>query len=130
MEIVNKVRKTMKSLIAATKNLSTSRDSDIFVESAFNYSFDSITYGDQRQVGNFTIQYVVSPKPDSTNTAPSITYDQIITVFNTQKAQAFKDAELIILSYRYDESDIVTDPISGSVSLAFSINIQVTEKRT
>lgn len=129
MELVSKVRKTMKTLVGSGKNLTTGRDVDIFVESAFNYSFESITYGEQRQVGNFTIQYVVSPKPESTNTVPSISYDQIISAFNSAKAQAFKDAGLILISYAYDESDIITDPISGSVSLAFSINIRVTEKR-
>lgn len=119
----------MKTLVGSGKNLTTGRDANIFVESAFNYSFESITYGEQRQVGNFTIQYVVSPKPESTNTAPSISYDQIISAFNSAKAQAFKDAGLILISYAYDESDIITDPTSGSVSLAFSINIRVTEKR-
>ncbi|NNS06210.1 hypothetical protein [Erwinia sp. JH02] len=128
MEIVNKVRKTMKTLIGATKNLTTGRDTDIFVESAFNYNMESITFGVQRQVGNFTIQYVVSPKPESTNTAPSISYDQIITSFDEAKALAFVDSGLILISYAYEDSDIVTDPITGTVSLAFSINIRVTEK--
>ncbi|AXU95898.1 hypothetical protein CI789_12025 [Erwinia persicina] len=128
MELVTKVRKLMKSLIGGKKNLTTGREVDIFVESSFDFSMDSITFGTQRQVGNFTIQYVVSPNPEVGNTAPSITYDQIISNFDANKALAFKDANLILISYAYTQSDVVTDHVSGTVSIAFSINIQVTEK--
>ncbi|EOL8788501.1 TPA: hypothetical protein N3Y92_004750 [Klebsiella pneumoniae] len=128
MELVSKVRQTMKQLINASKNLTASRDKDVFTQIAFDYSLSSISFGNQRQSALFAIQYLVSPKPESTNTAPSVTYDQIISTFDEQKSQAFKDAGLIILSYSYEQSDIVTDPVSGSVSLSFTINIQVTEK--
>lgn len=128
MELVSKVRQTMKQLINASKNLTASREKDVFTQIAFDYSFSSINFCNQRQSASFAIQYLVSPKPESTNTAPSITYDQIISTFDEQKSQAFKDAGLIILSYSYEQSDIVTDPVSGSVSLSFTINIQVTEK--
>ncbi|EAC0859678.1 hypothetical protein HRZ08_004569 [Escherichia coli] len=128
MMLVQKVRQTMKQLINATKNLTISRDADVFEQIAFDYSLSSISFGGQRQAGNFAIQYLISPKPESGNTAPSITYDQIISTFDNEKARAFKDADLIILSYSYEQSDIVTDPITGSVSLSFTINIQVTEK--
>ncbi|HEY1846321.1 MAG TPA: hypothetical protein VGH05_15860 [Buttiauxella sp.] len=128
MELVSKVRQTMKQLINASKNLTASREKDVFTQIAFDYSLSSINFGNQRQSASFAIQYLVSPKPESTNTAPSITYDQIISTFDGQKSQAFKDAGLIILSYSYEQSDIVTDPVSGSVSLSFTINIQVTEK--
>ncbi|CTR88929.1 hypothetical protein F9501_12955 [Escherichia coli] len=128
MELVSKVRQTMKQLINASKNLTASREKDVFTQIAFDYSLSSINFGNQRQSASFAIQYLVSPKPESTNTAPSITYDQIISTFDEQKSQAFKDAGLIILSYSYEQSDIVTDSISGSVSLSFTINIQVTEK--
>ena len=128
MELVSKVRQTMKQLINASKNLTASRDKDVFTQIAFDYSLSSISFGNQRQSALFAIQYLVSPKPESTNTAPSVTYDQIISTFDEQKSQAFKDAGLIILSYSYEQSDIVTDPVSGSVSLSITINIQVTEK--
>ena len=128
MELVSKVRQTMKQLINASKNLTASRDKDVFTQIAFDYSLSSISFGNQRQSALFAIQYLVSPKPESTNTAPSVTYDQIISTFDEQKSQAFKDAGLILLSYSYEQSDIVTDPVSGSVSLSFTINIQVTEK--
>lgn len=128
MMLVQKVRNTMKELINATKALTLSREVDVFEQIAFDYSMNSITFGNQRQVGNFSIQYLISPKPESGNTAPSITYDQIISTFDDRKAQAFKDAGLIILSYSYEQSDIVTDPLTGSVSLSFTINIQVAEK--
>lgn len=118
----------MKQLIGATKNLTVSRDVDVFEQLAFDYSMSSITFGSQRQVGTFSIQYLISPKPESGNTAPSITYDQIISAFDTEKIEAFKTAGLVLLSYSYEQSDIVTDPITGSVSLSFTINIQVTEK--
>lgn len=128
MMLVQKVRNTMKELINATKALTLSREVDVFEQIAFDYSMNSITFGNQRQVGNFSVQYLISPKPESGNTAPSITYDQIISTFDDRKAQAFKDAGLIILSYSYEQSDIVTDPLTGSVSLSFTINIQVAEK--
>ncbi|EEV5849471.1 hypothetical protein AB687_000469 [Escherichia coli] len=128
MELVSKVRQTMKQLINASKNLTASREKDVFTQIAFDYSLSSINFGNQRQSASFAIQYLVSPKPESTNTAPSITYDQIISTFDEQKSHAFKYAGLIILSYSYEQSDIVTDPVSGSVSLSFTINIQVTEK--
>ncbi|MEP9178631.1 hypothetical protein ABKT77_07560 [Enterobacter cloacae] len=128
MMLIQKVRSTMKQLIGATKNLTVSRDVDVFEQLAFDYSMSSITFGSQRQVGTFSIQYLISPKPESGNTAPSITYDQIISTFDTEKIEAFKTAGLVLLSYSYEQSDIVTDPITGSVSLSFTINIQVTEK--
>jgi len=128
MKLVQQVRQTMKQLINATKNMRVSRDVDVFTQIAFDYSLSSITFGNQRQTGHFTIQYLVSPKPELGNTAPSVTYDQIISAFDNQKAQAFKDAGLIILGYSYEQSDIVTDPTTGSVSLSFTINIQVAEK--
>ncbi|EIT6979599.1 hypothetical protein ACSTWI_000802 [Escherichia coli] len=128
MMLVQKVRTAMKELINATKNLTVSRDADVFEQIAFDYSMSSVNFGNQRQAASFAIQYLISPKPESTNTAPSITYDQIIGYFDSNKAGVFKDAGLIILSYSYEQSDIVTDPITGSVSLSFTINIQVTEK--
>jgi len=118
----------MKELINATKNLTVSRNVDVFEQIAFDYSLTSITLGNQRQVANFAIQYLISPKPESGNTAPSITYDQIISTFDAGKSYAFKDAGLILISYSYEQSDIVTDPVTGSVSLSFTINIQVAEK--
>lgn len=118
----------MKSLIGAKKNLKTGREVDVFVQTGFDFNMTSITYGKQRQVGNFTIQYVVSPVPESGNTAPSVTYDQIISDFDSMKAQAFVDAGLILLAYSYEQSDVVIDPTTGSVSVAFTINIQATEK--
>jgi len=118
----------MKELINATKNLTVSRNVDVFEQIAFDYSLTSISLGNQRQVANFAIQYLISPKPESGNTAPSITYDQIISTFDTDKSKTFKEAGLILISYSYEQSDIVTDPITGSVSLSFTINIQVAEK--
>ncbi|MGR5944902.1 hypothetical protein [Enterobacter sp. C4G1] len=128
MMLIQKVRSTLKQLIDTTKNLTVSRDVDVFEQLAFDYSMSSITFGLQRQVGTFSIQYLISPKPESGNTAPSITYDQIISAFDAQKIEVFKLAGLVLLSYSYEQSDIVTDPITGSVSLSFTINIQVTEK--
>jgi len=128
MELVKKVRQVMKLLINADKNMTTSRYKDVLNEIAFHFSFESLAFGSSRKSGLFTIQYLVSPKPDSGNTAPSVQYDQIISTFDREKAKAFKDAGLIILSCTYEQGDIVTDPVSGSVSLAFTINIHVAEK--
>ncbi|WP_071825829.1 hypothetical protein [Phytobacter massiliensis] len=129
-QLVTKTRKTLKELIKATKELTVSRDADVFAEVAFNFDCESLNYGAvQRQAGNFTIQYAVSPNPNSGNTAPSVTYDDVISTFDQLKGQAFVDAGLILLSYSYEQSDVVTDPKTGSVSIAFSINITVTEKR-
>jgi hypothetical protein len=127
MNLVTKVRQTMKSLISATKNLKTSRDVDVFSEVSFDFSLNSINFG-SRQSATFNIQYLVSPIPSTGSTAPSITYDEIITAFDSMKSSAFKEAGLIILGYSYEQSDIITDPTDGTVSLAFSINIQVAEK--
>ena len=130
MQLVSKVRNCMKGLIHANKKLTTSRVVDVFDQISFNYNLNSMNYNNQRQAGNFSIQYLISPKPESGNTVPSITYDQIISTFEQERGQAFIDAGLILISYSYEQSDIVTDPISGSVSLAFTINIQVAEKIT
>ncbi|HAV1973397.1 TPA: hypothetical protein JG946_003757 [Enterobacter hormaechei subsp. steigerwaltii] len=129
-QLVSKVRQTFKELIKATKDMTVSRDADVFSEAAFNFDFEMVTYGAKpRQMGNFTVQYIVSPKPESTNTAPSVTYDDVISAFDSLKGKAFKDAGLILLSYSYEQSDVVVDPVTGSVSLGFSINIKATEKR-
>lgn len=50
--LVQKVRQTMKQLINATKNLTVSRDADVFEQIAFDYSLSSISFGGQRQAGN------------------------------------------------------------------------------
>ncbi|SJE94143.1 Uncharacterised protein [Shigella sonnei] len=76
MMLVQKVRNTMKQLINATKNLTVSRDVDVFEQIAFDYSLTSLSFSNERRAGNFAIQYLISPKPESGNTAPSITYDQ------------------------------------------------------
>lgn len=129
-QLIVNVRKTMKSLINSTKNLKTSRDSDIFEEIAFNFSKQSINFGtNQRYQANITVQYLVSPNLTNGSTAPSLTYDEIITVFDEQKGQVFRDNNLVLISYSYEQGDIVTDPTTGSVSLAFTINIIVTEKQ-
>ncbi|MCC4525070.1 hypothetical protein [Enterobacter hormaechei] len=129
-QLVTKVRQTFKELIKSTKDMTIGRDADVFAEAAFNFDFESVNYGQYpRQVGNFTVQYIVSPKPESGNTAPSVTYDQIIAAFETLKATAFVEAGLILLTYSYEQSDVVVDPTTGSVSLGFSINIRATEKR-
>ena len=127
MKLVTNVRQTMKGLINATKNLKTSRDVDVFSEVSFDFNLNSISFNN-RQSGTFNIQYLVSPNPVNGSTAPSLTYDEIISNFDTMKSSAFKEAGLILLSYSYEQSDIITDPTSGTVSLAFSINIQVAEK--
>lgn len=126
-QLVSKVRQSMKSLINAAKNLKTSRDADIFDEIAFTFDKTEVNLSN-RQIGNFTVQYLVSPNPVTGNTAPSITYDEIVSEFETQVATVFRDAGLVLINYSYEQSDIVTDPTSGSVSLAFSINILVAEK--
>ena len=127
MQLVTKVRQTMKSLINASKNLKTGREADIFSEVSFDFNLNSVNFGN-RQSGTFNIQYLVSPNPNNGSTAPSVTYDEIITAFDSSKSSAFKEAGLIILSCSYEQSDIITDPTDGTVSLAFSINIQVAEK--
>jgi hypothetical protein len=129
MSLVTKVRQAMKVLVGATKNLKVSRDADVFTEIAFNFSFERANFNSNRQMGNFTIQYLVSPKPESTNTAPSVTYDQIIEAFDSTRPNVFKEAGLIMFSCSYEQGDIITDPVTGTVSLAFTINIIVTEKR-
>lgn len=129
-QLIVNVRKTMKSLINSTKNLKTSRESDIFEEIAFNFSKQSINFGtNQRYQANITVQYLVSPNPTNGSTAPSLTYDEIITVFDEQKGKTFRDNNLVLIGYSYEQGDIVTDPATGSVSLAFTINIIVTEKQ-
>lgn len=127
-DLVTKVRQSMKVLIGATKNLKISRDTDVFSEIAFNFSMEKIAFGSNRQSGNFTIQYLVSPKPESTNTAPSVTYDQIIKAFDNARPHVFKEAGLIMFSCTYEQGDVITDPVTGTVSLSFAINIIVTEK--
>jgi hypothetical protein len=127
MNLVTKVRQTMKSLINATKNLKTSRNTDVFSEVAFDFNLNSLNF-DNRQSGTFNIQYLVSPNPVNGSTAPSLTYDEIISNFDSMKSSAFKDAGLILLSYSYEQSDIITDPTDGSVSLTFTINIGVADR--
>lgn len=127
MNIVTKVRQTMKTLIGATKNLKAGRETDVFSEIAFDFNMNKIDFNG-RKSGVFNIQYLVSPKPESGNTAPSITYDEIISNFDEMKSSTFKDAGLIILGFNYEQSDIITDPTDGSVSLTFTINIEVTER--
>nr|DAO81321.1 MAG TPA: hypothetical protein [Caudoviricetes sp.] len=128
MNIVTKVRQTMKTLISATKNLKIGRDADVFSEIAFDFNMNKIDFNG-RKSGTFNIQYLVSPKPESGNTAPSITYDEIISNFDEMKSSTFKDAGLIILGFNYEQSDIITDPTDGTVSLTFTINIEVTERK-
>lgn len=127
MNLVTKVRQTMKSLVNATKSLKTSRNTDVFSEIAFDFNLNSLNF-DNRQSGTFNIQYLVSPNPVNGSTAPSLTYDEIISNFDSMKSSAFKDAGLILLSYSYEQSDIITDPTDGSVSLTFTINIGVADR--
>ncbi|WP_445663095.1 hypothetical protein [Enterobacter soli] len=128
MMLVTKVRQSMKSIIGAAKNLKQSRSNDIFAEVGFDFNLELLSFSDNRQLGNFRIQYVISPNPSTSSTAPSYTYDEILSVFESNISKVFKDNGLVLINYVYEQSDVVTDPTTGTVSLAFSINIRVTEK--
>ena len=124
---VSEVRKVLKKLISSTKKLTTARSEDVFSELSFNSDFERITYGQNRQMGTYDITYLVSPNPDNAlSTAPSLTYDQITQHIKENIDVMFLEAELVLLTYAFGNTEIVTDSETGSVSLIFTINIKVT----
>ncbi|WP_213712560.1 hypothetical protein [Cedecea lapagei] len=132
MKIIQTVKKTMGELFTdVTKKLTISRTSDVFSEVGFNYSFDNITYGTRRQVGEFYIDYIYSPNPKTTVGAapkPSIKYDDVMTHVSASLPTVCKNNNLVLLGYTFGQSEIITDSTTGSVTVAFTINIKVTEK--
>ncbi|HGV3476267.1 hypothetical protein ABLV56_14905 [Klebsiella sp. JB_Kp029] len=127
--MISNVRKSLKELLNAGKKLSISRKEDVFVETSFDYSMDRISYGSDKMKCDLTVGYIISPNPETGSTAPSIQFDDVMKEVKENINRIFKNNNLKLLYYTFDQSEVDMDPSTGTVSLSFSLNIQVIEKR-
>ncbi|QUG75863.1 hypothetical protein GKQ23_13055 [Erwinia sp. E602] len=124
--MIKELRKTMKQVFDATKRLKVSRSVDVFAETDCSFNLERIDYDTNRKLCNANFSYIVSPEPNSNSTAPSITFDDIVTNFEESTTLSiFNDNKLKVLNYSFEQGDVVTDPTTGTVSLGFQINIRV-----
>lgn len=126
--MISQIRKSLREVLNAGKKLNISRSVDVFDETAFNFEMERYKYGSDEQKCTLTVEYIISPKPSTGNTAPSIQYDDIVKEVKENITRTFKNNGLVLLYYYFDQSDVDTDSTTGSVSVSFSLNIQVIER--
>ncbi|HEM8728260.1 TPA: hypothetical protein ACOEBW_000365 [Enterobacter hormaechei subsp. xiangfangensis] len=132
MALLNDVQKTVVTSLNQIKQLRKAMmigDSvDIFMLVSVNQSYDQTNFNNQRKTGNFTFQFLLVPLP-STNELPANSFGTILEHFETNTIKEFKDNNVTLFSYQFDNSELDTDPTTGRQSLSFSINIVATQKQ-
>lgn len=100
---------------------------DLFILVSVNQSYNLTNFGTQRQTGTFDFQFLLVPKPSVK--LPADIFGEIMDYFKTNTIKEFKDNAVTLLSYAFDNGEVVTDPTTGYQSLSFSINIVATQKQ-
>ncbi|MFC3190025.1 hypothetical protein [Pseudocitrobacter faecalis] len=97
---------------------------DLFILVSVNQSYNLTNFGTQRQTGTFDFQFLLVPEPSVK--LPADIFGEIMDYFKTNTIKEFKDNNVTLLSYAFDNGEVVTDPTTGYQSLSFSINIVAT----
>jgi hypothetical protein len=100
---------------------------DLFILVSVNQSYILTNFGTQRQTGTFDFQFLLVPEPSVK--LPADIFGEIMDNFKTNTIKEFKDNAVTLLSYAFDNGEVVTDPTTGYLSLSFSINIVATQKQ-
>lgn len=100
---------------------------DLFILVSVNQSYNLTNFGTQRQTGTFDFQFLLVPEPSVK--LPGDIFGEIMDYFKTNTIKEFKDNNVTLLSYAFDNGEVVTDPTTGYQSLSFSINIVATQKQ-
>lgn len=100
---------------------------DLFILVSVNQSYNLTNFGTQRQTGTFDFQFLLVPEPSVK--LPADIFGEIMDYFKTNTIKEFKDNAVTLLSYAFDNGEVVTDPTTGYQSLSFSINIVATQKQ-
>ncbi|ENC3733714.1 hypothetical protein ABJW07_001190 [Shigella sonnei] len=100
---------------------------DLFILVSVNQSYNLTNFGTQRQTGTFDFQFLLVPEPSVK--LPADIFGEIMDYFKTNTIKEFKDNNVTLLSYAFDNGEVVTDPTTGYQSLSFSINIVATQKQ-
>lgn len=132
MSLLNDVQKTvvksLNSIKPLRKAMMIGDTKDLFMLIAVNQVYEPTNFNTQRKTGNFTFQFVLVPLP-STNVLPGDTFGTILEHFETHTIKEFKDNNVVLFSYLFENSELDTDPTTGRQSLSFSINIVATQKQ-
>ncbi|EFN8907596.1 hypothetical protein ACO1ZL_10620 [Escherichia coli] len=100
---------------------------DLFILVSVNQSYNLTNFGTQRQTGTFDFQFLLVPEPSVK--LPADIFGEIMDYFKANTIKEFKDNAVTLLSYAFDNGEVVTDPTTGYQSLSFSINIVATQKQ-
>ncbi|HFG3705967.1 TPA: hypothetical protein ACGGM7_000302 [Escherichia coli] len=100
---------------------------DLFILVSVNQSYNLTNFGTQRQTGTFDFQFLLVPEPSVK--LPADIFGEIMDYFKTNTIKEFKDNAVTLLSYAFDNGEVVTEPTTGYQSLSFSINIVATQKQ-
>lgn len=100
---------------------------DLFILVSVNQSYNLTNFGTQRQTGTFDFQFLLVPEPSVK--LPADIFGEIMDYFKTNTIKEFKNNAVTLLSYAFDNGEVVTDPTTGYQSLSFSINIVATQKQ-
>ncbi|EFD1058388.1 hypothetical protein FEL34_22435 [Escherichia coli] len=99
---------------------------DLFILVSVNQTYSPTNFGTQRQTGTFDFQFLLVPEPSVQ--LPADSFGTIFEYFRTNTIKEFKDNNVTLLSYEFQDSEQVTDPTTGYQSLSFAINIVATQK--
>lgn len=118
----------LKDLQPVTNSLKTGRGKDVFSLVTFDYQMEASNFaGNSRLKGQFDMQFLVSPMDG--HKQPLSNYDEIVAHFESHYSPVFENDGVRVLFVNYGSSTLVTDPITGSSSIVFSINIDAIEKK-
>lgn len=129
MALLSDVQKTIKTSLEniqpIRKSMNVGAGKDLFILVSVNQSYNLTNFGTQRQTGTFDFQFLLVPEPSIS--LPSDIFGTILDYFKTNTIKEFKDNNVTLLSYAFDNGEAVTDPTTGYQSLSFSINIVATQ---
>ncbi|ENV5883836.1 hypothetical protein ACFIPR_003204 [Enterobacter kobei] len=132
MALLNDVQKTvvksLNNIQQLRKAMMIGDTKDLFILISSTHFYDQTNFNSQRKTGNFTFQFLLVPLPTS-NTLPADSFGTILEYFETNTIKEFKDNNVTLLSYQFDNGELDTDPTTGRQSLSFSINIVATQKQ-
>ncbi|HBN1734499.1 TPA: hypothetical protein L1528_004541, partial [Escherichia coli] len=78
---------------------------DLFILVSVNQSYNLTNFGTQRQTGTFDFQFLLVPEPSVK--LPADIFGEIMDYFKTNTIKEFKDNAVTLLSYAFDNGEVV-----------------------
>lgn len=125
-DVQKTIRTSLNNIMPIRKAMNIQAGKDLFILVSVNQTYSPTNFGTQRQTGTFDFQFLLVPEPSVQ--LPADAFGTVFEYFRTNTIKEFKDNNVTLLSYEFQDSEQVTDPTTGYQSLSFAINIVATQK--